>query len=62
MTNKTISIPDDLSAELCKLPWVNWSAVFADMAADIILEARAMPHRTGGLAALRAENAKIDSG
>ena len=62
MAKMTISIPDDLRAEIEKLPWVNWSKVSANAFADTILKARAMDHSFGGLKALRAEDAKIDSG
>ena len=55
MAKMNLSVPDDLKAEMDKLHWVNWSKVFADASADVVLKARTLERNPGGLAAFRDE-------
>ncbi len=55
MAQMNVSVPEDLKAEMNKLHWVNWSRVFQDAAADVVLKYHVWDSAPGGLAALRDE-------
>ena len=53
MAKMTISVPDDLRAEMDRLNWINWSHLFANAAASAILKAESLNLEDDGLESLR---------